>query len=193
MPPEAVYSGLDMGEVRRKGKPLFEAARAGDAGAATEIDRLLRGFARDVCARGLPRGSSDFDWEDVAQEASRRVFTMGLSQFRSRGTERAYLYSIVKTTAIQMVRAAHRRRSREELYATDRPVQDAGTHSRLDVRELLNRVDPDCRKVIERVLLLGESYASLANEMGLAEPSVRSRLSRCLTKARKIAGVGDAS
>ena len=100
---------------------LFEAARSGDAGAVAKVHRLVRGFARDVCARGLPRGPADFDWEDVAQEASRRVFNTGLAQFRGAGSERAYLYSIVKTTAIQMVRTAHRRRLREEAYAAKQP------------------------------------------------------------------------
>ena len=60
--------------------------------------------------------------------------------------------------------------------------------ARLEVRRILAALDPPCREIIQRALLQDEPYADLARELGLAESSVRARLSRCLQKARRLAG-----
>jgi RNA polymerase sigma factor (sigma-70 family) len=166
---------------------LFEAAAAGQAEAVAEVHRLLRGFARHVCRGGGPHGEAALDWEDVAQEAARRLLGVGLAQYAGAGSERSYMYSLVKTTVIQMSRAAARRQRREEDAVANGPVPvaaDPGSH--MEVRRILAALDPPCREIIRRALLQDEPYADLARELGLAESSVRARLSRCLQKARRL-------
>jgi RNA polymerase sigma factor (sigma-70 family) len=152
-----------------------------------EVHRILRDFARQVCRGGGPHGALDTDWEDVAQEASRTFFDVGLHQYRGTGSERSYLYSVVRMTAIQISRRAWRRRRREEASVVQ-PVDRSNPNARLDVVKILAALSQECRELIERVFLHGESYGVLATELGLAESSVRSRLSRCVKAARRFTG-----
>jgi RNA polymerase sigma factor (sigma-70 family) len=169
---------------------LFEAAGAGDPAAQAEIARLVRGFARQVCRGGGPSGSMDSSWEDVAQEASRKIFTTGLARFRGMGTERSFLYSVVRLTVIQMSRTANRRNRREEALPPPPRSHERSPDWRIDVMKILSRLPQDCRELMGRVFLSGEMYCDLAKELRLEESSVRSRVSRCLKQARQITEEG---
>lgn len=172
---------------------LFEALRAGDPEAASAIDGMVRGFARHVCRHGAPHGPAP-DWEDVAQEAIRRLYDVGLDQYAGQGSERSYVYSIVKATLIQMARGDGRRRRREDVVAPAVDQAAAGNPDpALDVRAILGALDPSCRELIVRVHLRDEPYAMLAREMGLAESSVRAKVSRCMQRARELVGGEDRS
>lgn len=166
---------------------LFDAARRGDRGGQEEVARLIRTFAQGVCRGSGPRGAPEFDWEDVAQEALRRFFTMGLDQYRGQGSERSYLYTIVKSTFIQLARTAARRRRREESAASDGLAAPHDPTLKLHLASILQRLSPDCRDLMERVFLYGEPYSALALELEMAESSVRAKLSRCLQRARMAA------
>ncbi len=166
---------------------LFESARAGNRAAETEIHRRIRAFARAICS-GRPAGGSDADWEDVAQEAARKLFASGLDRYQGKGSVDSYLYTIVKTTVIQLARGAKRRRLREESFETTTVVVPNPSGRRFEVREILRRLPEGCRELVVRVFLDGAGYRDLARESGLAESSVRARLSRCMQKAREIAG-----
>ncbi len=165
---------------------LFESARVADPAAVEEIHRLVRGFSRRVCFGGGPPGAPALDWEDVAQEASQKFLTVGIRQYRGTGSEQGYLYGIVRATAIQMSRAARRSSHREQRWMSDGPVRTKDHTHRLDLRKILERLSAECSQIIERIHLLGDSHAELARELGLAESSVRARLSRCMRKARVI-------
>jgi len=173
---------------------FFRAAASGDAAAVAEVHRLLQAFSRQVCRGRGPAGETALDWEDVAQEAARQLFAKGLGQYRGQGTERSYLYSLVKATVIQMSRSAARRLRREEVAMAGEPLHTPpNPGAGLDVRKILAALDPKCRDLIERAILRDESYADIARDLGLAESSVRARLSRCLQKARRLVGAGDRS
>ena len=167
---------------------LFHDLRARDPAAQAEADRVIRRFARLVCRGGGPPGAPDLDWEDVAQEAYRKLFSVGLDQYRGGGTESSYLYSIVKATVIQMARSADRRQRRETALSSNDPApRSMDPVAMLDVRRVLATLDPGCRELIERFFLRDETHADLARDLGLVESSVRARLSRCLKRAREIA------
>jgi len=169
---------------------LFERAQSGDVRAVEALHRIVRGMARSVCRGGGPPGAADIDWEDVAQEAYRRLHEVGFDSYRARGSERSYVYSVVKATVIQIARSTVRRRNREDLVAPA-PVADAhDVASKLSVRGILKALDEACRDVIERLFLRDQTYAEVARELGLAESSVRAKLSRCLRRARQIAEKG---
>jgi RNA polymerase sigma factor (sigma-70 family) len=166
---------------------LFDAAAAGDGPALAELQRIVRRFARAVFRQGGPPGAPDLDWEDVSQEAWRKLLDSGLRQYAGRGTERAYLFSIVKATAIGMARSARRRRFRENAELPNgvpcRPDPSDG----LTVRALLAALPEECRSLLRRAFFEDATYADLAAELGLQESSVRARLSRCLRRARELA------
>lgn len=169
---------------------LFDRVLAGDTQATAELQAFLRSFARQVCRGGGPPGAPDIDWEDVAQECGRKLLAGGLERYTGAGSERSYIYSMVRATVLEMARASSRRRRREEASTSNGPVRSADPDAPLDVRSLLAGLDTPCREIIQRIVLRDEAYPSVARDLGLAESSVRAKLSRCLARARKIASKG---
>jgi RNA polymerase sigma factor (sigma-70 family) len=166
---------------------LFDRALRGENAAQSEIHGIIRRIARAISLRGGP-GGADLDWEDVAQEASRRFFSQGIRQYRGDGSEESFLYGIVRTTVLLVARQAIRRREREaspDFLGTTvvRPQEH-----RIDARLILDRLDPECARLLEQVYLHDTPYAALADDLGLQESAVRVRVSRCLRKAMEIAG-----
>jgi DNA-directed RNA polymerase specialized sigma24 family protein len=163
----------------------FEKARGGDPDAQAEIVAVIRSFARAVCRGGGPGGTA-CDWEDVAQEASRRFFAGGLERFRKAGSERSYLYAIVRTTVLELARRDARRQAREANSALDGVGVVHDPTPVFDARAILRRLAEDCATLLERVFLQGTPYATLAGELNMLESSVRVRVSRCLRQAREL-------
>jgi RNA polymerase sigma factor (sigma-70 family) len=163
----------------------FQRARDGDPDAQAEIAAVIRSFARTVCRGGGPGGVA-CDWEDVAQEASRRFFARGLARFRKVGSERSYLYAIVRTTVLELARHDARRKAREAgSAAAEADVMHDPTPA-FDARAILRRLAEDCATLLERVFLRGTPYSTLAAELNMLESSVRVRVSRCLRQAREL-------
>ena len=168
-----------------EGDALFPAAQRGERWAQEEITQLLRAYARHVCRGGSIGRERGLTWEDVAQDAGRKFFTVGLERFRPGGPERAYLYAIVRTTYLQLSRSAYRRQEREAAAkATGRIGPNPETRTQL--HSILTRLSQDCRALLARLYFDGATYPELALELDLAESSVRARASRCLGKARKL-------
>lgn len=187
-------------QVRARGSPhclvyampgLFDRVRNGNDAAHQEVDAILRRMARALCRGGGPGGAA-VDWEDVAQEASRHFFERAIHQYAGRGSEEGFLLRIVRTTVLQIVRAEARRQRREEATAPTDTTERVDATVALDVQRILSRLPEECGSLLERVYLLGESYGNLARELEMLESSVRTKVSRCLRRARELAA-GEAS
>ena len=152
--------------------------------------RLIRQLSRAACARGGP-ATADVDWEDVAQDACRRFFSVGIEQFRKSGSERSFLYTIVRSAVIQIVRGEARRRVREEASIQPRVVSPHDPLPKFDVAKILGLLSEECRAVLTRVFLRGEPYSSLASDLGILESSVRTKVTRCLRRARQATEEGN--
>jgi RNA polymerase sigma factor (sigma-70 family) len=166
---------------------LFERARRGDRTAQSEIDAAIRRIARMVCRRGGPGGAT-VDWEDVAQDASARFFSVGIHQYSGQGSAEGFLHTIVRSTVLQAVRRDARRRAREDSAVREdiAPAHNPG-HA-LDVRKLLRQLPPECSRLLEQVYLHGIPYPEIAAELDMLESSVRVKVTRCLRRAMEIAG-----
>lgn len=166
---------------------LIEAAKREEAWAQKEVMDLISAFARHVHNRAGRDIAKELDAEDLAQEASRRFFTVGIHQYRGQGSEKSFLYSIVKATCIDIWRRVDRRK---RLWEGQDPVETE-THenpdAKVEVDLILARLDPDARALLQRVYLDGASYAELAAELGLEESSVRAKVSRILRRSRELA------
>ncbi len=166
----------------------IERARQGDRAAQQQLLVLVQRFARHVCSRLSAGWEAEFDAEDLAQESFTRLLTTGLGQYAARGSEESYLYALVRTTMLMRVRSAERRKRREEA-ALPEPASGTRTDSisddRLQVDSILAQLDEACRQLLRRVFLEEVPYSRLASELALAEASVRSRVSRCLRRARE--------
>lgn len=166
-------------------RELFDRALAGDASAQESIAETIRRIARAVCTRGGPGGATE-DWEDVSQEANRRFFSVAINQQRKPGSEESYLFAIVHSTFLKALRAASRRRDRE-LHSASQPTELPNPDLQIDVRWILARLSDECANLLDRVYLHGDSYSALAAELDILESSVRTRVSRCLKRAKRLA------
>lgn len=169
---------------------LIERAQRGDSAAQSEIHQIIRRIARAISARGGPSGAV-LDWEDVAQEASRRFFVTGIRQYRGDGSEESFFFGIVRTTVLQLARSAMRRREREILDPGPLGANVvASQEHRIDAQLILRRLDSDCARLLDQVYLQDVPYPELADALGVQENTLRVRVSRCLRKAMEIAGGG---
>jgi len=166
---------------------LFESALAGDPAAEMEISRRLRVLARAICRPGGVTSNPAVDWEDVAQEAAKSFFAAGIRRYRGQGSEDSYLYTFVKTTVLQVVRSAERRKIREDASTMPEAGPPDRLLDRLETGSVLARLPGPCRNLLIRVFLHDERYAELSRELGIEESSVRARVSRCLRRARLLA------
>lgn len=166
---------------------LLEQAAQGMRPAQEEIMRVLRAYARHVCRGRPPAGAPDLDWEDVAQEAGRRMFAVGLERYRSGSPVAGYLYAYVKTAYLHLARGASRRLRREEQAEVYEPPSVApNPETQTVLHDILGRISQECRELLSRLYFDGVTYGELALETGLAESSVRAKASRCLGRAREF-------
>jgi RNA polymerase sigma factor (sigma-70 family) len=169
---------------------LVERARAGDAGAFEELVRLHSDIAFRTAY--LLTGSAA-DAEEVAQDGFVNAFR-ALSGFRAGAPFRPWLLSIVANQARNRRRAAGRR-VRMELRTLSEAQTRSGPPSPEDVVEqrttrqaLLTAVeslDEDDRLVVCCRYFLDLSGQETAGALGIAEGTVKSRLSRALAKLKR--------
>lgn len=174
-----------MASVTQQGS-RFEAAARGEAWAVRELVELCDRFARHVCGRASSAWRAGIEADDLAQDAAARLLTVGIAQYGGRGSEESFVYTLVRSTFLMRIRAADRRRQREETVAVATPEAVDDAHAGLEVRSLLARLDATCRDLLRRVFLEEEPYASVAAELELAESSVRAKVSRCVGRAREL-------
>lgn len=164
----------------------FEAAARGETWAVRELAELCGRFARHVCGQANRAWRADTEAEDLAQDAATRLLTVGIAQYRGQGSEESFVYTMVRSTLLMRMRAADRRRKREDSVALRGDETARDDHAGLEVRSILARLDHGCRDLLRRVFLEEESYLSLARDLDLAESSVRAKVSRCMGRAREL-------
>lgn len=164
-------------------EPAIEAARRGERWAEEEITRRMQRYARHVCGGQRASGIPELDWEDVAQEAATRFFTVGIHRFRSGESENAYLYAFTRRAYLHVSRGAWRRKQRESAVEPhDRGESNPETRTLLG--QILGSLSQACQELLQRLYFDGATYGELATDLGLKESSVRARASRCLGNAR---------
>jgi RNA polymerase sigma-70 factor (ECF subfamily) len=131
---------------------------------------------------------------DIAQDVVQDVFLslwQGRSRIENSWDIAAYLYGSTRQRALKFVRSAQARTQREDRWAVQRHVEtdmsatiDVSANEADDVRmqvwNALAGVSPRCREVFMLVWDDELPYIEIARRMGLAEPTVRSYVSRAL-------------
>jgi RNA polymerase sigma factor (sigma-70 family) len=169
---------------------LVERARSGDVAAYEAIVRRYQAVAFRVAYTIV--GSAE-DAEDATQEGFVRAYR-AIHRFRAGAPLRPWLLTII-TNAARSHRTAAVRRPALELdwsavvaRADSAPAPEAAALSREQQRELLAAVDAlrdDDRQVIISRYFLGLSETETAAVLGCAQGTVKSRLSRSLSRLRQ--------
>ena len=176
---------------------LVERARHGDEDAyATLVTRYQALAARTAYVIT----GSDADAEEAAQEGFVKAF-YALDRFRAGAPFRPWLLRIVANEAINRRKAAGRRATVDLSVALDRPSPDTAlspegaalaSERRSSVLGALRHMREEDRLVIAYRYFFDLSESEMADALGVARGTVKSRLSRALARLRAILGEGSA-
>ena len=125
----------------------------------------------------------------VAEDLTGETFETALRRWRrfdpARGTARAWLLAIARSTALDWFRADTRRRKREERAGTaERRDEDApfGEGFSAELAESLQALSAGEREVVALRVVLDLDGEEAARLLGITPTAVSTRLSRALTK-----------
>lgn len=169
---------------------LALSARAGDAAALEQFIRATQSDVwRTVAYLGDP-GTAD----DLTQETFLRAIS-ALPRFSGRSSARTWLLSIARRVVIDQIR---RKQSRpRKLHGVDvetvtevrRPGQ--GFEHMVEIRILLDGLEPDRRHALLLTQVLGLSYAEAAEVCQCPVGTIRSRVARAREDLLHAAGCDD--
>ena len=166
---------------------LVDRARDGDPGAFGELVTRYQALASRVARLIAP----DVDVEDTVQEAFVKAW-YALPRFREGAPFKPWICRIVANEARNRARSA-RRRDALALRGSggDEPVNESPPETAALARDeaealvrAMNRLRPEDRLVIAYRWLLELSEAEIAQALAVPAGTVKSRLSRAMTKLR---------
>jgi RNA polymerase sigma-70 factor (ECF subfamily) len=167
--------------------------RRGDDAAWPELVRSFAPYVHAVTVRAY--GLSEQDAEDVFQEVFLRTWKH-LGQLRSDDAVRPWIGQLTRRLSIDRLRARARELSREDvgLPAAVAAAEDALAQidEALSVRQAISRLPRIQQEIIERAFVRGESHATIAAALGIAEGTVASRICRARERLRRQLSVHEA-
>ncbi len=170
---------------------LVEQARRGDGDAYGELVIRYQGIAART-AYLITRDASDA--EEAAQDAFVKAY-QALGRFREGAPFRPWLLRIVANEAINRRKSAGRRSTVELTEAFERPLDDSAaspeaaaleSETRRTVLAALARLREEDRLIISYRYFLDLSEAEMADALGVARGTVKSRLSRAMARLREV-------
>lgn len=172
---------------------LVERARRGDENAYGELVTRYQALAARTA---YVITGSDADAEEAAQEGFVKAY-YALDRFRAGAPFRPWLLRIVANEAINRRKAAGRRPTVDLSVVMDRPSLDTAlspegaalaTERRDIVLAALRKLREEDRLVIAYRFFFDLSEAEMADALGVARGTVKSRLSRAIAKLREVIG-----
>jgi RNA polymerase sigma factor (sigma-70 family) len=169
---------------------LIDRARRGEIGAYEELVRRYQ----DLAVRTAYVIAGGADAHDAVQEAFVKAYA-ALGRFRVGASFRPWLLRIVANEAINRRRAARRQVSLALRAAESRPEGDAvpspegaalERERRQELMVAMGKLKPDDRLVIAYRYWFELSEEEMAEALGVARGTVKSRLSRAIGKLRSV-------
>jgi RNA polymerase sigma-70 factor (ECF subfamily) len=124
--------------------------------------------------------------EDLTGETFEKAFRSWRRFDPRRGTPRAWLCRIARSTALDHFRAEQRRRRREERYARDLPESDEPALGPGALETALVQLSPSEREVVALRVLLELDGPTAARVLGISPTACSTRLSRALKKLEEM-------
>lgn len=130
---------------------------------------------------------------DLAEDAVQNVWTRLFERGRLEGTHPAAMAHLVRLEALHLLRGRQRRHHHEE-HACSSKAHDCSCcpseaaerdEAASDLRRVVAGLPDVYRVVVERFELEGHDQACIALELGIAESTVRSRLTRARSLLRR--------
>jgi RNA polymerase sigma-70 factor (ECF subfamily) len=160
--------------------PLTRLALAAGRGDRAALDDFIRATQRDV-SRAVAFLADPGSAEDLTQETYLRAIG-ALPRFAGRSSARTWLLSIARRVVVDQVRrnqARPRTTAQVDLEGLlDSPRSAARFEDVVEVRLLLDGLDPDRRDALILTQVLGLSYDEAAEVCGCPLGTIRSRVAR---------------
>jgi RNA polymerase sigma factor (sigma-70 family) len=161
---------------------IVAACRRGDQEAWRSLVERMDRYILGIIRHGYRMSAQDA--EDVFQEVFTKAYR-AIGDLRDDDAIRPWLAGIARRTCLSRIRSRHE----ETLELTDdeEAVTDALdlVERAMDVDAALHRLGPECREVLDRFFRQDQPYAQIAEELGLPNGTIASRISRCLTRLRR--------
>jgi RNA polymerase sigma-70 factor, ECF subfamily len=163
----------------------FDRPRAVDTTAAPSFAAVAEELLDDVYGYLLYLTKN---WA-VAEDLTSETFEAALAKWRrfdpGRGTARAWLLAIARTTALDWFRSDARRRKREERAEASERRDDTGSFGEgfsAELEEALRTLSAGEREVVALRIVLDLDGEETARLLGISVTAVSTRLSRALSK-----------
>jgi RNA polymerase sigma factor (sigma-70 family) len=124
--------------------------------------------------------------EDLTGETFEKAFRVWRRFDPRRGTARAWLCGIARTTALDHFRSEERRRRREERYARDLPETEDRAFGPGPLEAALSLLSAAEREVVALRVLLELDGPATARVLGISTTACSTRLSRALKRLEEL-------
>ena len=158
---------------------LVTRCRAGeDTAWAALVERFSR-YVYAICRQGFQL--TQHDAEDVFQDVFAKAYE-SLPKLRDDSAVRPWLAQLTRRLCIDRLREMHREAPAEDLEPEELDETIAVLDEALAVRQALARVGEPCGDMLDRFFARDQSYRTIAEELGIPQGTIASRISRCLDK-----------
>jgi RNA polymerase sigma factor (sigma-70 family) len=124
--------------------------------------------------------------EDLTGETFEKAFRSWRRFDRRRGTPRAWLCGIARTTALDHFRSEERRRQREARYARELPESEEPLLGSGELEAALARMSASEREIVALRVLLELDGPTAARVLGISTTACSTRLSRALKRLEEM-------
>ena len=160
------------------------------------FEELYRRYASSAHGLALRVTGQDSLAQEVVHDAFLALWRAPEAFGSSRGSFRTFFLSLVHHRAVDTVRREERLRRRAERHSnleprTDEDVAEGVVESaylstrRKEIREALQTLPPDQRKVVELAYFGGYTQARIAEELGIPVGTVKTRTLAAMRKLRR--------
>jgi RNA polymerase sigma-70 factor, ECF subfamily len=157
-------------------------ARRGDPVAFESLVRAFQGDVWRLCFHLL--GNSAMA-DDVTQDAFVRAFRF-LHRYRGDSKFSTWLFSIARNCALDEVRRNQRRRKVTDIIEAQSERAPVRTELGIEVREAVTSLPLQLREPLVMIDILGQSYAEVAETMGIPVGTVKSRVHRARDTVARV-------
>lgn len=130
------------------------------------------------------------DAEDMVQEAFVQVWR-NLNSLKKQESFKSWFFTILNNTCKKSSKVAYHTPLNEEIISKSAEVELEEVGSKSMVEEYMKQLTPIQRKVLILRELEGMSYSEIGNVLGIAEGTVKSRISSAREKMRTLMTEGD--
>lgn len=157
-------------------------SRDRDAEAFAELATRYAGVIYGACRRILGDGA---DAEDAAQEC---LLTLAQTRVPPQTNLGAWLHRVAVNKSRDRVKASSRRRDREQRYITTQPTETVTQWREIEalVDEAVADLPVELREVVVAHFMLGESQASVAEQLGVSRQTITYRVGKGVERIREV-------